>query len=258
MRRRGGPRAVRAMFALAALLAASVGLSGCQGDEILVPISDEPFLYLVLNEKSIDRGSPEGRVGQHALLLTPGPATESPRYRLAERFEMRRVSDGAGFAWRKERVPHEEVGSYPGVALERWNFHLPDTTSGPRLGAEALEPGETYELWIETRGEVIHGRVTIPGEFTASTIERNGRRVAVWPQVPGAAGYRIELSNGDVLVQPDTSYVIPEEVLSGGAIDIEALDPNLFLYMAEDRTARAGIDTGYGVFGAITVARLEF
>jgi hypothetical protein len=257
-RRRGISRAVGATRALAALLAGSVAVSGCQGDEILAPMSEEPFLYLVLNERSVDRSSVEGQVGQHALLLTTGVATEPPHYRLAERFEMRRASDGTSFAWRSQRTPHGEVGSYPGVALDFWNFHLPDTAA-VGLGAEDLQPGGTYELWIETQGEVIRGRATIPAEFTASVVERgDGRRIAVWPRVSGAAGYRVELSNGDVLVQSDTSYVIPGEVLKGGAIEIDALDPNLFRYLAEGQTARAGIDDGYGVFGAITTVRLEF
>jgi hypothetical protein len=201
----------------------------------------------VLNERSVDRSSPSGRVGQHALLLTTGPATGSPRYRTADRFEMRRASDGAGFAWRQEKVPNEEPGSFPGVSLDYWNFHLP-AAGGAQLGAAAVAPGESFELLIETGGEVIRGRVTVPDEFTAS---------AVWPRVTGAAGYRIELSNGDVVVQPDTSYVIPADLLGGGTLDIEALDPNLFEYVADDRTARAGIDRGYGVFGAMTAARLE-
>jgi hypothetical protein len=242
---------MRKIAALAALLA----LGGCEGSEIVVPTSDQPFLYLVLNEKSIDRSTPSGRVGQHALLLTAGAATEPPRYRTAERFEMRGASDGAAFAWRKERVPNEEPGSFPGVSLDFWNFHLPDAG---QLGASALKPGETYELLVETGGEVIRGRVTVPAQFAAATVERNGRRVAVWPRVAGAAGYRVELSDGRIAVQTDTSYVIPDEVLGGGAVEIEALDPNLFTYVAENRTARAGVDNGYGVFGAITAARLEF
>lgn len=241
--------------ALAALLLAGMGLSGCDGSEIVVPTSEEPFLYLVLNGRTVDRSTPAGRVGQHALLLTTGAATESPRYRTAELFEMRRASDGAGFAWRKEKVPNEDPGSFPGVSLAFWNFHLPGDAG---LGADALAPGESYELLIESGGEVIRGRVTIPAEFTASSFERDGRRIAVWPRVAGAAGYRIEASDGKVVVQRDTSYVIPDEVLGAGALEIEALDLNLFTYVADNRTARAGIDRGYGVFGAMTAARIEF
>lgn len=239
----------------AALLLAGMAAGGCEGSEIVVPTSEEPFLYLVLNERTVDRSTPAGRVGQHALLLTTGAATESPRYRTAERFDMRRASDGAGFAWRKENVPNGDPGSLPGVSLEYWNFHLPRDA---RLGADALAPGESYELLVESGGEVIRGRVTVPEEFTASTFERDGRRIAVWPRVAGAAGYRIEAADGRVVVQRDTSYVIPDEAIEGGTLDIEALDPNLFTYVADNRTARAGIDRGYGVFGAMTAARIEF
>lgn len=40
--------------------------------------------------------------------------------------------------------------------------------------------------------------------------------------------------------------------------DIEALDPNPFTYVAGNRSARTGIARGYGVFGAMTAARVEF
>lgn len=258
---RYGPFApVRAMLSLILPLALSTAVTGCNGSEVLIPSSEEPFLYLVLNERSVDRS--RARVGQHALLVTTGSPTEPPRYRRAERFSMHRASDGALFGW-EQRNPGTEVTGYPALSLGEPNFLLPDTTPASTLGAKNLTPGETYTLHVETGGAVIRGEVTVPGAFTASVVQRGGRPYAVWPQVPGAAGYGIEirLSNGNsekVALQTETVYAIPMEVLAGGELKIRALDPNLYLYTTERRTARAGIDRGYGVFGAVTEARLTF
>lgn len=243
------------------LLCAGVLASACAGDPIVVADNPEPFLYLVLNERSLDRAASNGgRAGQHALLLTTGAATESPKYRSAERFEMWRVSDGAPFAWRSNRVDYPEVGSYPGVRLDAWNFYLPDTATAEGLGVGGFRPGESYELRVTTHGVTISGRASIPDAFTASVVQQGERRLVVWPRVRGAAGYRIEFraenrSEGDELsVRADTAYAIPAAVRGGGTVRIEALDPNLYWYITEGQTARAGIDNGFGVFGAVSIA----
>ncbi|CAN5834933.1 hypothetical protein BH23GEM5_BH23GEM5_08800 [soil metagenome] len=249
---------------IARLLCVGLVASACTGDTIVVPQSDEPFLYLVLNERSLDRAATvDGRAGQYALLLTTGAATEAPRYRSAERFEMRRVSDGAPFAWRSNPTDNPEVGSYPGINLDRWNFYLPDAATAEGLGATSLRPGESYNLAITTRGVTIRGQVTIPDAFSASLVQQGERRLVVWPRVRGAAGYRIEFraenrSEGDELsVRADTAYAIPAAVRGGGTVHIKALDPNLYRYITEGQTARAGIDGGYGVFGAVSVASIR-
>lgn len=239
----------------AAVLVAAALASACSGDAIVVPVSEEPFLYLVLNERSVDRSSPAGHVGQHALLLTSGSPAQPAHYRRAERFEMRRASDGAAFAW-QVRPLTGDVGSFPSVSLDHPNLSLP-AAAPPALGADDIVPGETYELRVETGGRVIQGRVTVPARFAATVAERDGRRVAVWPRVPGAAGYRITPGDGPLRIQADTAFPVPDGLPGGSALRIDALDPGLFTYLTDDRTGRAGIDAGYGVFGALTSATLR-
>lgn len=234
---------------------AGAGLPGCSGDPIVVPDSREPFLYLVLNERTPDRNTVDRRMGQHALLLTAGSPVAPAEYRGAERFEMRRVSDGARFAW-EARGMEGPVPSYPAAPLDRPNFSLPDSAPGPLLGADALEPGETYELRIETEGRTVGGRVTIPESFQVSLVEGGGRRTAVWPRVEGADGYRIEIEDSPVQVQTDTAFVLPARV-PGGRVRVSALDPALFRYLTDPRAGRAGVENAYGVLGATSSAELE-
>ncbi len=249
------------LLLISLLGASSATLTGCEGDEITVPVSDEPFLYLVLGERTPSQIY-RLTFGQHALLMTVGTPTESVGHRAAGRFEMRRASDGALFGW-LQREGSSDVGGYPALTLKAPNFFLPDTTSGPTLGASALEPGGTYTLYIETLGEVIEGRVTIPETFTAKYVRQDGRKIAVWPSVAGAAGYTIEfdLDNGairETVVQTDTVLPLPEDLSSDGFLEIRAMDPNMFEYTADVQAVRAGIDNGFGVFGAVSIDRLGF
>lgn len=241
--------------ALPLVLLLAAPLVGCGGDPVVVPESGEPFLYLVLNERTPDRNTVDRRAGQHALLLTAGSPAAPAEYRGAERFELRRAADGARFAWQALGV-RGPVDSYPAAPLDRPNFTLPDSAAGPLLGAAALEPGATYELQVETAGRSMRGRVTLPDRFVVSRTERAGRSTAVWPRVRGAAGYRIEIEGAPVQIQTDTAFTLPADV-PGGRVRVSALDPALFSYLTEPRTERAGIEGGYGVFGAVSTATLE-
>ncbi|MDP9347857.1 MAG: hypothetical protein M3P24_01725 [Gemmatimonadota bacterium] len=245
--RRGAWRRLLGVSAAGALL------MGCAGDAVLVPKSEEPFLYLVLNQRTPNEHM--NLVGQFAFLLTSGSPAEPPRFRCAERFRMRRASDGAEFGWRGIQCSGE-TGGYPGVSFNDANYFLPDTATAQGLGAQSLRPGEAYEIQIETGGRVLRGRAGIPAPFTVSLGERDGRRVLAWPKVAGAAGYQIKLPDDELVTQPDTSYTLPSEASRGSRIEVRALDANLWEYANNARVARAGIDTGYGLFGAITTARL--
>lgn len=240
--------------ALLALMVSTL-LVGCRGDEILVPNSDEPFLYLVLNERMPNERV--GHAGQFGFLLTSGSPAEPARLRCAESFAMRGAGEVARFRWRSLACSGE-VGGYPGVSFNDANYYLPDSSTAEGRGAEAIQPDHTYEILIETAGRTIQGSVRVPASFTASVVVRDGQRTAVWPQVAGAAGYQIRLPDDRLILQRDTSYVLPEEAFGGGDAEIRALDPNLWRYVTEDRIARSGIEGGLGVFGAITRARLTF
>src|SRR5690606_18014442 len=106
---------------------------------------------------------------------------ESPRYRSAERFEMWRASDGAAFDWRVYPNLVDEPGTSDAVDLMMANWYLPEESSGDGLAYRDLEPGETYELEIETEGVVLRGRATMPESFTVTVLVRDGHRIAVWP-----------------------------------------------------------------------------
>lgn len=252
----------RRIAALLGLVLTTVcGFTGCDGDPITVPEGTDPFLYLVLNERTLDRVF-EGTVGQHGLLVTPGPPTQSARYRTAEEFLMRRGSDGSTFGW-EQRETDREVGSYPALDLRGPNLYLPDSASAPLLGALDITPGDTYSLRIVTDGVTMEGEVTVPEQFTAVLDESEGRIVATWPKVAGAAGYGVEVKRDDgephpVTVQTDTVFTVPEVLLSGGELIVRALDPNLYLYNTDTAVRRAGLDAGSGVLGAVTESSIRF
>jgi hypothetical protein len=253
------PRSLKTIVVRAALLIGTFGASGCDADEVVAPDSDQPFLYLVIGEFTFDGFQ---NFGQHALLVTLGSPALPVGHRAAERFEMRRASDNALFGW-QQLDGTSDIGGDPDLTLDRPNYLLPDTTSGALLGASDLRAGGTYTLYIETEGEIIEGQVTVPLNFSAEFIERDGRQVAVWPKVAGAGGYTIEfdMDNGsgrNAIVQTDTVAPLPEDLSSGGTLVISALDPNMYAYTAVDQLARSGIDNGYGVFGALTRTYLDF
>lgn len=171
------------------------------------------------------------------------------------RFELRLPSsDGARFAWRAHEQVIPEAGEVDFVELNWANDYLPEESSGNGLAYEDLEPRDTYELEIETEGVVLRGRTTIPEIFTVSVRVQDGHRIAVWPRVRGAGGYLVSAEGHDPELQRDTTYLIPADVPAGARVGVRAPDENLFRYLADDRVSRAGIDRGYGVFGAVVWA----
>jgi hypothetical protein len=230
-------------------LLAIIGLLACEGDPAL-PVSDEPLLYLVLNQRTTAALPP----GQYAFLLTAGSVLE-PTYRAAERFEMRRRSDGALFAWRHTGKSGTAPADYAGLGMIHANYYLPDATSPEGLGAAAIVPGETYDLRIETAGRVLQGTVTTPARFTIS-VEQGSRERVAWPRVPGAVGYSVEAEGlTSPAIQTDTSFSIPAGPGGPVTVVVHALDPHLYAFQSDERLGRAGIDDGYGLYGAITTSR---
>lgn len=228
----------------------SVG-TACDSNPVLPDIR-RPFVYLVLNQ-TVER---DGGAVQPAFLLTILRA-DSVVHRGAERFEMRRLSDGARFDWGTERtdVPLAFGSAAPGLRTANWL--LADSATSAGLGRPSLEPGQTYELVIETGGEVIRGRATIPDTFSVSVVEREGRRLAVWPTVKGAAAYSVDaVGAGESFHTPqtDTTYVLAD---SATALSVIAVGPNTHRFITDENARRAGVEGGLGVFGAILEARWE-
>lgn len=235
--------------ALALLLAAAV--AACEG-EPSIPASDAPLIYLVLNQRTTAGIAP----GQYAFVLTAG-TVDKPLYRNAERFELRRRRDGALFSWRSTGASGQAPGDYSGIAAGSGNYFLPSTgTDG--LGAKDIAAGESFDLLIETGSEVIHGSVTTPGPFGLARDPSRADRV-VWPRVQGAVGYSVEVEGRTPpVLQLDTAVIIPSGRGDSVSVVVHALDPQLFAFQTDERLGRSGLDYGYGVFGALTTARLSY
>lgn len=217
----------------------------CDNDPVF-PENRRPFVYLILNQTVELNGEPV----QPAFLLTIVRA-DSVVYRGAERFEMRRLSDGALFDWTSERADVSLDFGIAGPRMQSANWLLADSATSAGLGQPSLEPGETYELVVETGSEVIRGKTTIPDTFSVSVLERDGQRVAVWPTVDGAVAYSVDAVGVDEPFydfQPDTTYELDA---AATAVSVRAVGPHAFRYATDEDARRAGIEGGLGVFGAI-------
>lgn len=236
---------------LAPVLLVVGALAACSGD-ITFQENRKPFLYLVLNEFT-----PAGGPEQPALLLRQIRA-DSAAYLEADRFEMRRTSDGAQFDWRNEHlfgfVPFEDVTS---ANLSQANYILADSLSARGLGRDSLEPGATYEVRITTERTEITGTVTIPDSFSVTIAGQGADRRAVWPDVDGAGGYSVrlaELEGSGTFLQRDTSISLSAE---SRRITVRAVDPQAFRYLIDPNLRSSGVRGGLGVLGAIQVVRRD-
>jgi hypothetical protein len=226
----------------------------------LVAISEEPLLYLILSAEP--QATSDTLLS--AMLLTAGSPLRS-EYRTATQFVMRRTSDGRPFAWhareRRGAAPFDFRG---GFAAGAGNYVLADTAEVEGLGRRDLTPGDTYVLSITTGAHTISGRVVMPGHPTPRVVQRDGQRMIVWAAVAGAAGYIIQADTdrgtfGKVIT--DTTYALredrdPESIPPNPRFRLTALDSNVARFVSDARAKRAGIDAGYGVFGAVSVAEL--
>lgn len=246
-------RRVAAEVAAAVLLLVAVG--ACSS-EITFPREGEPIVYLVLNQVA---PAGAGDVKQTAFVLRQIRA-DSAVFLEAQRFEMRRVSDGASFDWRHGGIFGSVPFSETGGALQtgEGNYVLADSATESGLGRAELEPGTAYSLRVVTDQAEITGTVTMPDSFSITRAGSGEVRRAVWPDVEGAGGYSVQTFFGeeqDVRLQRDTAVSVPA---GPGSIFVRALDPQAFRYVSDPDARRAGIEGGLGVLGAIQVERREF
>lgn len=236
---------------VAFLLLPFVGTAACgSGEEVVFPEDEQPFLYLVLNQTGV-----AAEPVQTAFLLTLVSA-DSTVYRSAERFEMRRLRDGAPFDWRNESVFGSiEFDQGSDLQLIEGNYLLSDTATARGLGFENLEPGATYELVVETDGRVIRGRATIPDTFDITILDIGEEEAtAAWPDVAGAAGYSVTAAGDDVtepVFQTDTTFDLRPGTVS---VTVRAVGPQAFRYVTDEDVRSAGIQGALGVFGAVQAA----
>ncbi|MGH7720193.1 MAG: hypothetical protein ACREON_15295 [Gemmatimonadaceae bacterium] len=234
-------------LAIALFLSATVGC----GAEPTLPVSDELLLLLVLSPQSADAGD----TVLFALLVTVGTPIES-EYRLAERFEMRRLPDGATFAWRPLPVSGRAPIDFDGTERDSLaaNYALGSASSTGELGRGNVRAGETYELRVETGGRVIRGRVTVPQQITPSLIMVEGRLALTWPPVMGAASYVVNDGRFGGTRTTDTVYFLSREEPDEPRreIRVRAVEQNLHEYLFDPSRERSGLDSGFGVFGALS------
>lgn len=242
--RRNLPSPIREIGLLATALSALVA---CGGD-VLAPESRDPVLYLVLNHTVTPVETPR----QRAFLLTAGTPAKAD-YRSAEVFNMRRTSDGAPFVWRDLGRVGEARVEVGGARLIEANYQMADSLSDEGLGYAQVEPGRRYDLHVVTEGREIHGSALVPDSFELSVAVEDGRRVAVWPNVDGAAGYSVFPGDGFAELVTDTSFVLDPE--DRGTVTVWAADANVFEYLSNEELDRSGVEGALGVFGAITIAR---
>jgi hypothetical protein len=172
---------------------------------------------------------------------------------------MRRIRDGAVFGWRSKGACFPIGAAEHLDVYNHSNYFLPETVGPDSAGALALSAGDEYQLTIETEGAVLQGRATIPEEFSIAITDAQGTRKLVWPRVRGAGGYSVRvIADGNAsqpVLQTDTTFWL--NVSRGHAI-VTALDDNLFAYQIDKQRKRAGIEPGFGVFGAMKSSDISF
>lgn len=243
------------MVAVVACLVVSA--SACGRDLPTFPQNADPLFYLALS------ATPPDSAPIRALLVTVGTPVRS-EYRDAERFEMRRVRDGMRFAWRHLPVSGTAPIGFLGTLRDSIaaNFVLDDQAGTGTLGRPDVVAGETYTIDIVTLGVPMHGQTTLPEQVVPMLDTVAGEPVVHWPPVVNAAGYTVlsSLSTGVNIVTTDTIVTLPQPIFLTDSIEtirVVALDANLFEFLNDPVAARAGIEAGFGVFGAFSEARVN-
>lgn len=221
-------------------------LAGCNSPDPVLPDSADPFVYVVLDKGASANWSTRD---QYAVVLTTGTPVLSP-CRAVQEIEMTRARDGMPFAWRIQ--PECLGGAGPDLinVLAESCCLLPEDAPPDSLGVDDLRGGERYELEILTDGVRVTGSLIMPDTFSIRiTTLSEGRRAAAWPRVAGAAGYLVN----DVL---STDTISP--LAASQSLVVRALDANLWAYLRDPTTKRAGIAGAFGVFGATSRAAIGF
>lgn len=249
-------RAIGSMLTALAIL-------GCRDTTVPLAEPHEPFFYLVLGQHSTSVYDPEipGKLLQRALLLDVGSPIDPPTYRMAERFEMWRVSDGKPFDWREEAELNETAGLPETISLEAANYYLPELETASGLGSNELEAGGSYEIEIETEGYTIRGRTTVPVRLSnIRLVEGTADEPSYlsWTRPPHAEGFMLSISPGVTSLQRDTIHVLTPEQRDGFILLVRTMEENLYRYMSREDARREGITEGFGVFGALAHSRFTY
>jgi hypothetical protein len=237
--------------------ALALALAGCTATEPIPDFDETPAVSVLITPSAypaLHWLAPDS--GLSATLVATGTPVRSP-YLRADRFEMRRVSDGALFAWRAIDPPREGVGVIPSSGAA--NYFLPRQQNAGGLGSDSITTGGVYDLLVEVGRYRVDGRTRVPGPVELARRTTDGDSVVRWRRVSGAASYQVW--GGPALLTPtpitDTVLIFPQRLRpTGGSgplpITVFALDSNYAALLSDFRVSRAGISGGWGVFGSFT------
>jgi hypothetical protein len=234
---------------------------GCDATGPVPDFDETPTIALLITPEPPPPGPAfPSDTGLYAALVVTGTPVRSP-YLHADRFEMRRASDGARFAWRAVDPPSDAIGVFPQT---RGNYFLPRRVNDAGLGSDSIAPGGVYDLVVEAGLHRIVGRTRVPGTIEFVRGPTDGDSIVRWRRVPGAAAYDIrgQFFGLGVAAIEDTAFVIrrvPEPGQPSGRefARIFALDSNFAAFRSDLRASGAGISGGWGVFGSFTWADTE-
>jgi len=246
----------RRLGTLAAAVAAALA---CETSTLVPPFDETPTVALLITpEPTSGSFEPQSDSGLFAVLVTTGTPLRSP-YLLADRFEMRRVSDGARFAWRAVPTEAEAILVSGYDPYTPGNYFLPRQATAEGLGSDSIVSGVEYELVVEAGPHRITGRTLVPGPVQFVREPTDGDSIVRWRRAPGAGGYLV--SGVFLLDQPILDTVARIGPLIPGAPDerirVFAVDTSYAAFVRERRAAQAGVSGGGGVFGAFTWAEME-
>lgn len=242
-----------------ALCVAAIGVAACDAAGPVPPFDDTPMVAVLITPGPPPRlyGFPPDS-GLFAALLTTGTPIRSP-YLRADRFEMRRVSDGALFAWRPVAPRSEAIAVFSFVD---GNYFLPRRDGASGLGSESLTPGEVYELVVDAGVRRIVGRTRMPGGVEFVSEPTDGDTILRWRSAPGAAGYGVfgrdiyttrRIADTAVVMYRDPPFLGQTPNIAS----VFAYDSNFVAFSGDPRVSQAGISGGWGVFGSYTRADKE-
>jgi len=254
----------RALRTLVFHLGAALACVGCDAAGPMPPFDEAPTIAVLITPgpppPAFGFGSAPADSGLFGHLLVTGTPVRSP-YLRADRFEMRRLSDGARFAWRAIDPPREAV---PTAGPDQvGNYFLPRSANAAGLGSDSIAEGEQYELVAEAGQHRIVGRTRVPAKVEFVREPTDGDSIVRWRRTAGAAAYLINLFP---LLKPidDTLIVIRLPPPVPGApprpsilIRVFALDSNYAAFAADVRAERAGVTGAWGVFGSFSWADTE-
>lgn len=129
-------------------------------------------------------------------------------YRKVDEIRMTRRGDGAAFDW-EERIPGRKSAVSNTFSSEP-NWVLRWTGTGGRLGLRDVQPGDTFDLAIETGSRTIVSSVVVPGVPVLTFGEANGVDMVHWRRVRGAVFYEVfaPSESNEMIYTSDSSLVI--------------------------------------------------